>query len=144
MDLIINGARPVPIDNADQLEAALAKWGHQDGDFAILEDGKADFIQSGIDPRGFIVEVRDGDTASMFRANRSSQQPNQQRDRWSREEAIALLSAYYPSRARRSDVIWEDMHMRTSESDGLPRWFYWLIAVFIGLALFVFNDIYRK
>jgi hypothetical protein len=144
VDVIINGRQAVPIASSDELVAALAKWGSGDGDFVILQDGKADFIQSAIDAGGYIVEVRDGDTATMYRANRPSQQPNRQADRWSREEALGLITAYYPGRVRRTDVIWEDMHMRTTEGDGLPRWFYVLLALIIGLALFVYNDIYHK
>jgi hypothetical protein len=145
MNLSINGARAIPINTSDELLGALDKWGSSDGDFVILEDGEADFIQSAIDPSGYIVEVRDGSTGTMYWAARPMPQPDKKRDRWSRQEALGLISAYFPVRVRRSDAIWEDMHMRTTAKGlRLPRWFYWLVVLLIGLALFVYNDIYAK
>jgi hypothetical protein len=146
MELSINGGRPIPINNPEDLASALAKWGDGAGDFAILEDGPADFIESAIDPRGYAVEVRDGSTGTMYRAVRSMPQPDQARDRWARTEAISLIKAYFPSRIRRGDVIWEDMHLRTTTRYAdlpqwftrladIPRWAFGLAGIIIGVAI---------
>ena len=144
MDLSINGGKAVPISSGQDLEDALTKWGRSDGDFVILEDGDADYIQSAVDPDGYIVEVRDGANATMYRAVRPMPQPDQRRDRWSREEALSLLKSYLPLRGRSAQAAWEDMHMRTTvRGADLPSWFYWLAAVVIGLGAFAYRNIYR-
>ncbi|HYX46338.1 MAG TPA: hypothetical protein VE820_05910 [Sphingomicrobium sp.] len=134
MDLSINGARPIPISTSEDLTNALTKWGGNDGDFVILEDGDADYIQSAIDREGYAIEVRDGSTATMYRAVPAMSQPDQPNDRWSRSEAISLISAYFPSRNRRGDAIWENMHARTT-----TQWFFWVVGASIGLVSFVYK-----
>src|SRR3954452_17031619 len=98
MELSINGGPATVVNSADELSNLLTKWGVGLGDFVILEDGEADYIQSTIDEHGYIVEIRDGSTATMYRATRSMAQPDQSLDRWSRAEALALIQTFFPLR----------------------------------------------
>src|SRR4051812_14284220 len=113
MKLSINGGPATIVSSANELTNLLTKWGAGLGDFVILQDGDADYIQSTIDEHGYIVETRDGSTATMYRATRPMPQPNQSRNRWSRAEALALIQAFFPLRGRGVQAAWENMHMRT-------------------------------
>lgn len=144
MQLTINGGKPLLVQTAQELGDYLAKWGSKSGDFVILEDGEADYIQSAIDSKGFIVESRERATATMYRAVRAMAQPDQRRDRWSRDEALNLLQAYFPSRIRSGQAVWEDMHMHTSAGGvGIPNWVYWAAAVLVGAGAFIYQEIYK-
>ena len=123
MQLSINGAHAAAITSSEELDSGLMKWGAADGDFIILADGDADYIQSAIDDQGYVVEIRDGATAKMYRAVRTLPQPGQRRDRWSREEALSLVRAYFPLRVRSGEAGWEDMHMRTTSKGAQFDWY---------------------
>src|SRR4051794_26199864 len=140
MQLSINGGPATVVNSADELTDLLKKWGVGLGDFVILEDGDADYIQSTIDEHGYIVEIRDGSSATMYRANRSMPLPDQIRDRWSRAEALALIQAFFPLRGRGGQATWENMHMRTvARGEGAPMWAYSLVGLLIALVAILYE-----
>jgi hypothetical protein len=140
MELSINGGPATVVNSADELSNLLTKWGVGLGDFVILEDGEADYIQSTIDEHGYIVEIRDGSTATMYRATRSMAQPDQSRDRWSRAEALALIQTFFPLRGRGGQAAWENMHMPTAaRGEGAPMWVYSLVGLLIALVAILYE-----
>jgi hypothetical protein len=146
MNLSINGAHASVISAPDELADALSKAGTNDGDFVILEDGDDDYIQSAIDPDGYIAEVRDGAAATMFRAVRNMPQPDELRDGWSGEDALGLIHAYFPLRSRAPQPLWEDMHMQSVSKSAGARldWAIRVVAVLVIVAVAGYSWLARR
>lgn len=119
MELTLENGVVRPIRATEELRPLLETLNDDGNTFAILAKADENYIQTGRDSSGFVVEVRRGSASEHYAAARTSSPPTAQRvdagrdsakqpgeDRFNLDETIGLFVAWMEGQEAPASIQW--------------------------------------